>query len=125
MIWSVKFSHHFHAWDAGRPDRTVKTEFNRRTHCFVQSVKSVFVRNMPISDSNSLKILRKLGCTLDQFGIEKESPIAAPGVWYGSCPRITILVSSNEVSCSALNILSALGKHSYCEYSQLIKVCNQ
>lgn len=81
MIESVKVSHHWFACEAGSPDRTVKTELSSNTHCSAQSDKSVLIRVAPISDSNSLKILRRLGCIFDQFGTENESHIAAQGVW--------------------------------------------
>lgn len=80
IILSVKFSHPIFACDAGSQERTVSTALSKSTPCSAQSVSSIFVRLTQISDSISLKIFRKLDCILESFGIENESPIAAPGV---------------------------------------------
>jgi len=85
---SVKFSHHIFWWLAGSHSRTVRTELRRRTPCSAQSVRLVFSRLIPISDSSSLKILRRLGCGFDHSGIENESHIAA-GMDSSELPTVT------------------------------------
>ncbi len=148
---SVNISHHFPPWEAGTPERTVKTAFKRRTPSCAQSERSVFSRLIQISLSSSLNILRRLGCALDHSGTENESHIAAHigcscnfshssegwnilnshfilagiyAVWYGSWPRMTTFTVSNGVESNARNICFPSGKHCSCEYSRLTKSVN-
>lgn len=117
---SVNVSHHFPACEAGSPERTVRTEFKRSTPCSAQSVRSVCFLLIPMSDSSSLNILRRLGCRRDPSGTENESHIAAPGVWYGSWPRITTFTFSKGVMRKARNISFSSGKHWETQYSDFI-----
>lgn len=119
---SVKFSQPIPPWEAGSPERTLKMVLRRNTHCLLQSVRSVFVRWTHTSDSSSLRILRRLGGSFVPSGTEKERPIAAPGVWYGSCPRITTRTLSSSKISNIRNMLCISGKHTHSAYS-LERVC--
>jgi hypothetical protein len=43
-------------------------------------------------------------------GTEKLKPCACPGLWYGSCPKITTFTLSKGVWLKALNISGPGGK---------------
>lgn len=121
MTVSEKFSHHFHWCEAGTHSRTVSTALRRSTPCSAQSERSVSVLVIERSLESSLNILRRLGWAFDSFGTEKESPIAAQAVWYGSCPSMTTFTFSNGVISNALKIFFHSGKHRVFEYSSFTK----
>ena len=118
---SVNVSHPCFWWEAGSHSRTVRTLLRRRTHWSAQSERSVAVRRIPRSDSSSFRIFLRLGWGRDPSGTENESPIAAHGVWYGSCPRITTFTFSKGVISNARSIYFPSGKHRFVAYSAFTK----
>ena len=113
----VKISQPFPLCDFGLCASTVKTVFNNKTPCFCQFAK--LPRGfacLPMSLSISLYILIRLGGIGAEFGTEKASPSAAPGVWYGSCPRITTFTSFKSVA-NARKTNSIRGKIVFVSYS--------
>ena len=64
------------------------------------------------------------GGILTPFGTLKERPIASPGLWYGSCPIITILIFSIGQVIKALKIKSFGGYTIASSYSLSTKDSN-
>lgn len=102
---SVNVCRHISLCDAGESFLTVKTEFNRSTHCSVRLVRTQdFGLDIHRSDSISLKIFFNDGGCLTQSCTEKHNQWASPSQWYGSCHNIITLTLSSGVWLNALKI---------------------
>ena len=92
-------------WEAGVPACTVRTEFSRSTPCRAQGSRSGLpLIGRPRSSWISLKMFFSEGGAGTPSGTEKQRPIAWPGPWYGSWPRMTTFTSGRGVSSKALKI---------------------